>query len=140
MPTDFGLKEEREWTPAARMRFWKSRGQRIAAGDSSAKPPRWHALDDPMTPEQRYAIPDGGPHESRSVPLWLKFRRPERLQEIVVARGYFDFDEGIWTTRLRPDENAGHCGCVRPEGWAPIVPEEPPPEWFGPMIQRERDS
>jgi len=140
MLNDTDLRQERNWTTTDLMRNWRAQQQSVAAGISGAKVPWWHALEDPMTRSQREAIPYGEPHETRSVPLWLKFRHPKRLQEIVVARGYFDFDEGIWIARLRPDENAGHCGYVRPESWAPIVPEEPPPEWFGPMIQRERDS
>src|SRR5665213_3771734 len=95
--------EERYWTTVAMMRRLVAQQQRIAAGDSSAKTPRWHSLDDPMTRDQRDTIPDGGPHETRSVPLWLKFRHPARLCDIVVSRGWFDFDGDTWTARLRPD-------------------------------------
>lgn len=132
--------EERYWTTVAMMRHLMAQQQRTAAGDSKVKAPWWHALDDPMTRDQRDTIPDGGSHETRSVPLWLKFRHPERLWDIVVSRGQFDFDDDTWTARLRPDDNVGRRGPVIPESWALIVPGEPPPEWVGPMIQRRRDT
>jgi hypothetical protein len=134
MLPESNLKEERNWTPSERMKYWRERGHQVDAGAT------WHPVDERMTRVQHIEIPDGGPHPARSVELWLKFRHPARIRDIVVARGFFDFESGTWTARLQPDENAGHHGHVRPESWAPIVAGEPPPGWIGEMIQRMRNA
>jgi hypothetical protein len=113
-----------------RFQAWKSK---IPTADSeiSTCKTHWHLVDQDLTLDQIADIPEGRPGDTRTPTLWIKFRRP-RLQEIVVAKGFFDYDGGTWTSRLSSVEDGDDIGRVVAMAWARIVDGERP--WEGPTI------
>jgi hypothetical protein len=130
--------ELRSLSPAQRMeRFqaWKLKMQ--APGAESSKTTSWRLIDESMTPEQREQIPAARHGDTRTSVLWVKFRHRWHT-EIVVARGYFDWEGGTWIGRLSSIEDGDSKGEVVAIAWAPIVDGERP--WTGPTIRRnEKD-
>jgi hypothetical protein len=100
---------------------------------TSTRETQWHMVDADMTPDQYDEIPLARPRGTRTPVLWVKFRHPW-LQDVVVARGRFDFDGGTWTARLSSVEDGDSKGKVAAIEWARIVVGERP--WDGPTIRR----
>jgi hypothetical protein len=95
---------------------------------------RWHLLDDPMSLEQCDQLPPARPGiETRTPPVWVKYHHPDR-REIVVAKGRFDYDGGVWTARICMGDDSDYIGPVTPMAWAQIITGKLP--WEGPVILR----
>ncbi len=92
----------------------------------------WHPVDDPLTPEQCDKIPLGRPGvDSRSKPLWIKYRHDQR-REVVVAKGYFDYEDGRWHAQYHPVDEGDLVRSVEAIAWAHIAPGARP--WDGPVV------
>jgi hypothetical protein len=93
----------------------------------------WYVVDRDITPDQLDNIPPATPGGTRTPVLWVKFRH-KWLEEVVVARGRYDYDGGTWTARLSSFEDGDSIGEVVAIAWTPIVAGERP--WHGPTIRK----
>jgi hypothetical protein len=73
--------------------------------------------NDPDDPNE---TPSPVPGESRTRPLWVKYRHLA-LNQVVVAEGYFDYDGGDWLASYAPEEGSYRRSRVEPLAWAEIV-------------------
>jgi hypothetical protein len=133
--SEMKIDQLRNLTSAERTERFQSWKARLQAPDAttSTRTTRWHLVDEDMTPEQHGNIPAARHGDTRTPVLWVKFRH-RWLKEVMVARGYFDYDGGTWTVRLSSIEEGDSIGEVVAIAWAPIVAGQRP--WDGPMIPK----
>jgi hypothetical protein len=126
-PRDFTLEERRQ-------KFLALKQKLAAKSDADGEATRWHEVDDPLTFDQQGQLPDGHPGISgRTRLIWLRYRH-RRCREIVVAKGYFDYEDGSWTARYEPEDDGDIVRRVKATAWAYIEPGVEP--WQGPIIPR----
>jgi hypothetical protein len=118
-PRDFTVEERRQ-------KFLDFKAKMTATSEAEEVATIWHAVDDPMTPEQYEEIPPGNPGVSgRTMPIWVKYRH-RRRREVVVAKGCFDHEDGCWMARYDPVDDGDYICRVEPIAWAKIVPSVTP--------------
>lgn len=133
--SEMKIDELRNLTSAERTERFEAWKATLQAPDAttSTRTTRWHLVDDDMTPEQYGNIPAARHGDTRTPVVWVKFRH-RWLKEVVVAKGYFDWDGSTWTARRSSIEDGDSIGEVVAIAWAPIVAGERP--WDGPTIRR----
>jgi hypothetical protein len=103
----------------------KSTKQRLTAN--------WHSIDEDNPLDGFDDIPDARQGETQTPVLWVKFRCMQ-LSQVVVSRGRYDYDGGVWTARLSSVEDGDRVASVVALGWATMVVGEKP--WDGPTIRK----
>lgn len=125
--------EPRNWPTAERReRFqaWKAKMQ-VADAKISTWKTHWYVVDEDRPLNGFDELPPARPGDTRTPLLWVKFR-DWSLKQVVVSRGRYDYDGGLWIARLTSKEDGDELGKVAPIEWAPIVDGERP--WEGPTI------
>ena len=133
-PDEFNAEELRNLSSAERReRFlaWKAQ-DRAANADVLTDQGHWHPIDDDMTLDGLIELPQALPGDTRTPPVWVKFRHAA-LKKVVVARGRYAHDGGTWVARLSPVEDGDLTCKVVPLAWAPMVAGERP--WDGPTVR-----
>lgn len=93
----------------------------------------WHEIDDEMTPKQYEQIPPGRPGvDGRTKPVWVKFHHRE-LRQLVIAKGFFDHEDGKWLARYYQAGDGDLICQVEPTAWAKILPDVVPDD--APVIE-----
>jgi len=114
-----------------RLQAWKEQRSTPDAEISTTNT-SWHEVDREVTPDQYVAIPPAQPGDTRTPDLWVKFKHP-RLKELIVSRGYFDYEGTSWRAQRCSIEGTDSIGEVVAIAWAPIVVGERP--WEAPTIR-----
>jgi hypothetical protein len=126
------LDRARNFTVEERRRNFLAWKQRHANCEEQQESTIWHLVDDPPTQEQYDKIPPGRPGmDGRSKPMWIKYRHDQR-REVVVAKGYFDHEDGRWRAQYHPIDEGDLVRAVEAIAWTHITPGVRP--WDGPVV------
>ena len=113
-PRDIAVEERRQ-------NLLEFKAKMMASPEADENSTTWHAIDDPITPEQYDQIPPGRPGVcGRTKPLWVKYRHRDQRQ-IVIAKGVYDHETGEWLVRYDAVDDGDRLRCVEPIAWAKIV-------------------
>jgi hypothetical protein len=141
--SEMNFDELRNLTPAERRRrflAYKEAREACAHHESRvlSETIRWYSIDDPILPEQIDELPPPrSDDDSRTNPIWVKYRHPRR-KVVIVAKGWFDYDCGSWRARIDSVEESDYIGEVTPLAWAHIIPGLRP--WNGPTVPYHIDD
>jgi hypothetical protein len=132
-------KEPRDLTVEERRELFRRHKASLATATVQVPPVKigaaWHRLctDETMTLERIEELPKPVHRDDLRTPhVWVQYMHRD-LQEVVVARGWFDFEDFQWYATYRPEYDTPYVREVSPMAWALIDEGEAP--WAGTILR-----